>query len=331
MRKHILAILMLSASAYAAMAQSAENPSVALGAIGLTRDPVSMSMGGVSAAMPSFSMSALTNPAYAPFGDGIFDFSIAGGMWQPGKPSGTTGINFGTAGNLDDRFGYSFGIGTDLGSSYTVTDAYGRAGDVFTPGQMFFAAGLAYRFLDMFSVGIGAKYFNQSLAPSSARSAVAANAFAIFRREGLQVTAGITDLGSKLGGVYDLPAQVVAGGAYSMTFGEDHKVGVAAEAGYYLYGAVRAGAGASYTWRDMLSARAGYLYGGKSRLPDAITAGLGFSFKGIHLDAAYIISSGPVGNTFTVGIGYKLHKNNKDERIRTEGDELVGGGLRPGD
>jgi len=335
MRKHIIAALVLAASAFSSFAQTAGDSPTVLGAVGITRDPVSMSMGAVSAAAPSFSMSALTNPAYAPFGDGIFDFTISGGLWETGKPSGTTGINFGTAGNLGDRFGYSFGLGSDLGSPYTVMDENGIAGGEFTPGQMFFAGGLAFRFLDMFSVGVGAKYYNQSLASEASYSAVAGNAFAMFQRSGLRVTAGVTDLGSKLGGIYALPAQVVAGADYSRLFGKDHKVEVAAEAGYYLVGAVRGGAGASYTWRDMLSARAGYIYGGASPLPDAVTAGLGFSFKGIHIDAAYIISGGPVGNSFTVGIGYRLkhktHNDNNDERIRTEGDELVGGGLRPGD
>ena len=323
MRKRIIPFLMLLASAFSAFAQSGEGSGVALGNIGFTRDPVSLSMGAVSAAVPSFAMSALTNPAYAPFGDGIFDFALSGGMWQPGKPSGTTGISFGTAGNLDDRFGYSFGAGSDLGSPYTLMDEDGYPGESSTPGQLFIAAGLAYRFLGLFSIGIGGRYYNQSLGPEAAYSAFAGNAYAMFVLEGLRVTAGVSDLGGRLAGTYSLPAQAVAGAAYSHTFGEDHGVEVAAEAGWYLHGALRAGAGASYTWRKMISARAGYIYGGDSPLPDAITAGLGFSFKGIHLDAAYIVSKGPAGNSFTVGIGFKLH-NNQHERIRTESDELAG-------
>ena len=237
----------------------------------------------------------------------MFAAELSGGMWEPGYPSGTKAINFGTAGNMNDRLGYSFALLSDYGNAYAETSDSGEAGESVIPGQMMFCAGVAYRFLNVFSLGLGARYTSQGLGPDALYQAVSGTASLMFQAAGIRATAGIKDLGSKLAGEYPLPARAFAGADYTRSFGV-HAVEVAAEANIYLSGAFSAGAGVSYTFKDMLVARAGYILGGSSATANAITLGLGGKYKGVRLDAAYLISAAPVGNSFTLGLGFSMQR-----------------------
>lgn len=298
----------------------------------LIRDPASMGMGAVTAVAPTFAYSALGNPAYAPFGEGMFDFELSGGLWEPSYPSGTTGLNFGAAGNLQDRYGYSFALAADLGNPYTISSADGVAGEQFTPGQMMFCAGFGMRFLQVFSVGASLSYCNRNLAVSSFSHALAGTASLMFQSSGIRATIGVKELGAWLGnavaeplhdnaegagsatseqgsaaGLGATPARAFAGVGYTREFGA-HRVEAAAQADYYLAGGLLAGAGASYCWKSLITARAGYILGGSSPYTSAVTFGLGAKVKGVHLDAAYLLAPAPVGNSFSIGLGFTLQR-----------------------
>lgn len=66
-------------------------------------------------------------------------------------------------------------------------------------------------------------------------------------------------------------------------------------------------AGAQYSFKNMLFARAGYHFGTKEAvLPSFATVGLGVRFFGVSLDFAYLTGNDVIGNSMTFGLGYRF-------------------------
>ena len=128
-------------------------------------------------------------------------------------------------------------------------------------------------------------------------------------KDGLTVGLKGADIGMKykFGDTpYALPMRVMAGGSYRIAPGEKHAVTLAADLGYILpkeYGAFTAALGTEYTFNQMIYARAGYHFS-SAVAPRFASFGLGFAFKGIGLDAAYLL--GPSGNAWTAGLHFTL-------------------------
>ena len=99
---------------------------------------------------------------------------------------------------------------------------------------------------------------------------------------------------------YALPMRVVAGGSYRLAPAEKHAFTLGADLGYILpqeYKAFTAAVGAEYAFSEMVFARAGYHFS-SAVAPRYAAFGLGFSFKGIGLDAAYLL--GQAANAWTL-------------------------------
>ena len=81
-----------------------------------------------------------------------------------------------------------------------------------------------------------------------------------------------------------------------------------ADADYYLAGAFAAAVGASYTYDDMISVRAGYRAGAESVIPSFMSLGAGVEFAGVKLDLAYLLGVGDsyLGNTLAISVGYSF-------------------------
>ena len=278
----------------------------------ITRDPVSLAMGGTSVTRTSgMSYASFSNAAAIPFSDRTFDVAAGYGMWYPSS-STVNNVSAGAAWNLKGKLGFAAGFSYGICQEYEIMNASGQAAGSFSPSEIQANIGLAWRFLPFISVGADVKYLGNTLAEGQSYSAVSSDIFLMSEFSSFRAAIGVSSLGSKVrsasGESFSLPASATLGLGYGDVFGQRHGVEVLVDADCYFSGAFSAAAGASYTYNGMVSVRAGYRYGGDSVIPSFASVGAGVKLFGVRLDAAYLIASGdsPLKNTFCIGIGYSF-------------------------
>ena len=271
-------------------------------------DAASLGTAGANLAQThSIAGAAFSNVAAVPFSDAKFDAAAGFTMWQPSSVKSNM-INVGAAYNMKNKLGVAFGFMYGMNPAYDVTDASGAVKGQFKPSDISVNAGFAYRFIENFSIGANIGYATSSLAEGYSYGALAADVFAMAKFNSFKVTAGVANIGtavtSKSGAKFSLPTSAAIGAGYEAVFAEKHSIDVLLDADYYFMGAFAAAAGATYTFDDMVSVRAGYRYGGNSPLPSYASVGAGVKFAGVKLDLAYMLASGPMKNTLAVSVGY---------------------------
>lgn len=278
----------------------------------VVRDPVSAAMGGTGVVSTSASSYAsFRNAAAIPYAENTLDVAVGYMNWQP-SASPVQDINAGAAWNIAGKFGVALGFSYGICEKYDITDASGKANGTFSPSQTQVNLGLAWKFLPFLSLGANVKYLGNTLAEGQSYGAVASDIFLMTKVAGLKAAVGVSSLGSKVksasGARFSLPASATLGLGYGIGTGKKHAAEVLVDADYYFSGALSASAGASYTYNDLVSVRAGYRYGGDSVIPSYASVGAGVEFLGIRIDAAYLIATGNslLKNTFTVGAGFSF-------------------------
>lgn len=255
----------------------------------------------------SIANASFSNAAAIPFSDAKMDVAAGYTMWQPTSVN-TTMLNVGAAFNMKNKFGLAVGFLYGMNPAYDIYNQSGAANGQFKPSDMHVNVGLAWRFLPFLSLGANVGYASSSLAEGKSYGALAADVFAMAKFAGLKVSAGVANIGtsvqSSTGAAFGLPTSLAVGAGYDLSFADKHSVGIALDADYYFDGWFAAAAGAGYTFNDFLTVRAGYRYGGDSPLPSYASVGAGVKLLGIKLDAAYLISSGPMKNTLALSLGY---------------------------
>lgn len=253
----------------------------------------------------SIANASFSNAAVIPFSDQTFDVSAGYTLWQPVSENI---VNIGAAYNAGSKFGVALGFQYGIQPPYGMAGANAAAGDAFSPKSLHANVGLAWRFLPFLSLGANVGYATSSLAEGHSSGALAADVFAMAKFGGLKVTAGVANVGTTVkdaaGNEFCIPGSIAVGAGYSKVFGEKNGVDVLVDADYYFSGWMAVAAGAAYTYDDLVSVRVGYRYGGESPVPSYASVGAGVKFLGIKLDAAYLISSSPIGNTLAVSLGY---------------------------
>lgn len=302
------AIIFMAMLSIGASAQSSE----ALPFTRITRDPVSLAMGGTSVTRTSdISYASFSNAAAIPFSDNTLDVSAGYLGWQP-SASPVQNVSAGAAWNAGGKFGVAAGFSYGMCQEYEIMNASGQAAGSFSPSEIQANVGLAWKFLPFISVGANVKYLGNTLAEGQSFSAVSSDIFLMSEFSSFRAALGVSSLGSKVksasGARFSLPASATLGLGYGDVFGQRHGVEVLVDADCYFSGAFSAAAGASYMYNGMVSVRAGYRYGGDSVIPSFASVGAGVKLFGVHLDAAYLIASGdsPLKNTFCIGIGYSF-------------------------
>lgn len=273
-------------------------------------DPVTLAKGGASLTETSaVANSAFRNAAAIPFSENSMDISAGYTIWAPESVKSNI-INVAGAYNVKDKFGIALGFTYGMNPSYDIYDNQGSLKGQFTPADMQVSAGLSYRFLPFLSLGANVGYASSSLAEGTSYGAVAADVTLMAAFGGFKVAAGISELGtgvtSASGQKFKLPAAAGLGVGYCLNSADRHRIDVNADLKYYLNGAAGVSAGASYTFNDMVSLRAGYRYGGQSVLPSFASVGAGFKFAGIRVDAVYILGSETIGNSIGIALGYSF-------------------------
>jgi len=168
--------------------------------------------------------------------------------------------------------------------------------------------GAAFRITPMLSVGADFRYMNSSLTAKNSYSSVGADLLVAADFGPAKAVAGVTSLGaavkSAAGTSYSIPTAATLAGVYTLSFAEKHALDARAQLDVFFKGGVRAGLGLEYGFNDMVFARAGYSYGGKSVFPSYLSFGLGAKFSGISINAAYLLGSSTLAGTLALGLGY---------------------------
>ncbi|MGN0201746.1 MAG: PorV/PorQ family protein [Candidatus Cryptobacteroides sp.] len=317
MRKNItrplLLALCLLALGTGANAQTANDfsGSVALPFIRICRDAATAGMGFTgSASTSSVAYSAFTNSAMLPFAERKLSAGLSFQGWAPDGEKNTN-LAFGSAFRFGDRFGISIGAALQNGEEYEIFDQTGSMRGTDRTKDLLVGLGFGCRIAGNLSAGVNLKYAGETLAGDVSLSAFAADVFLAYKWKGLNVTAGVSSVGTSVsaasGDSFSLPSSASVGAAYDLAFSEKHGLNFALDADCFFNGGITAALGAEYSFADMVFARAGYHYGSSTAvLPSFVTVGLGARFVGIDINFAYLTGNEVLGNTLTIGIGYSF-------------------------
>lgn len=296
MRKKIaLLIPALIVTALSVRAQDAAD--VAMEFAARSADPVTLAMG---------STTAFHSPAVRVQEDLKMDASV---FVMPMRTTGSKEFDLGAdiffkAGK---KFGMDISFLMDRGQKYDIYTGPGAQSGSFTPMDMAIGAGVAYSIIPQLSLGASFRYLYSKLAAKNTYSAFGADIMLAGQAAGFTYAAGVTNLGTKVkdieGNAYPIPMAITLAGGYAYTF-DKHEIGASLQGDWFLKGGIRAGVGARYTFNNLVSARLGYSYGGKTVLPSNFSIGLGAQFKGVHLDVTALI--GDLTGTVMIGLGYRF-------------------------
>ena len=280
----VLAACLITAAGWAQQPVSDAMPFIQL-----DYNPASLAMG--STLVPSSAVLPLS-PGFA-----------AGVAYQSYMPaiSGTEYISAGAAGSYEKLAGsLSFSRGT--GEEIT--------GEKFTPTEVLISIGLGYALTDFLAIGANLKYAKEQLLSDYSNNAAAVDLFVAGKIEELDFAAGVSSLGQKVAsrstGDFSLPTTLPAACGYEYSLEDAHALRGRVKADYYLSGCFAAGLGVEYCYSGMVSARAGYHYGGDSIIPSFASAGIGLHVGQFTLDAAYLFASDVLGGSFSVSAGVRF-------------------------
>ena len=255
--------------------------------------------------VPTDSRSLATGGVLLPDYSQTIDAQAYFGSWAPSTAKNTVV-------GADVYFHLGKSLALILGGRSFIDKAYGISGDQGTvtgsykPYDIILSLGAAYDFTDAVSAALVLHSVTSSLSEKAAGSAFCADISATYKGQNWSASIGGRNIGSKInygGGDWPLPGLVAVSGSYCPI----NSLKVLAKADYLFSGALMAGAGVEYGFRDMVFARAGYHYGDNAKaLPSFLSLGLGGKFKGISLDATYILLSDTIGNSIMVSLRYAL-------------------------
>ncbi|MBE6239263.1 MAG: PorV/PorQ family protein [Bacteroidales bacterium] len=273
-------------------------------------DAVTLAKGGVSLTETStVANAAFANPAAIVFYDDMLDASLAYTMWQPDF-SNTSVASAGAALKIGKNIGVALGFSKGSCPEYETVDGSGAETGSFKPGNLQLGLGVAYKIIPFLSVGANIGYAVENLAPEMSYGALNADVYAMLKLGSLKAAVGVSELGGKVtsqsGASFSLPTSANVGIGYDLELSDTHAVNLNADAAYYLMGDIAAAAGVSYTYSKMVTARAGYRYGGSSVIPSFASAGIGIRLFGAKLDFAYLFASDVMKNTMSISIGYSF-------------------------
>lgn len=284
------------------------------GFLDVNPDPISMGMAGTGTVLETTPFAMWNNASGAALGEEKMQIGAAYSLWQP---SATSNNVFAVAGygkvakfmTVSAGFRY-FGY-----DAYNVTGSDGIVTGSFKPVEMQASIGLGFRILPILSLGANVSYVHSDLGGPQKGQAVSADFGALLDLKFIRVGVTAANIGSKISygySAYDLPTNVKLGVGTVQKFGNNdmHALSVNLEGGIAV-GATSlfAGIGAQYEYNELFRVSAGYHYGDAETqfVGSYASVGLGVKVFGVLLNAAYLIGTGdnsPIGNTFTVGIGY---------------------------
>ena len=300
-RHIILAAIALTLS-QAVNAQESVPANEAFDFLGFSRSVAVSGMAGAGSAMTSSpaTFAAFDNPAVLPVAVGKID---VGALY-----SHTLSNNVG--GGVAVRLGKGFAISAAVVDQIHPVKDFGGSYGSFAPNDLVVAGGAGISFAGHFSLGLSVKYVQQKLMADYSLSSVAFTAMAQYRLGGLNVAAGVANIGgavkSESGQDSPLSASARLAASYELALGPG-TLGAALDGDYYFAGKVGVSAGIQYGLWDMIYARAGYRYASQGAVyPSHLALGLGFRWKWLCLDVYYLTANAQIGNSLGAGLSIRF-------------------------
>ena len=199
------------------------------------------------------------------------------------------------------KFAVALGGKYCMEKPFDVVSAVGKPLGTYTPSSFTLGAGFAYRIIDPLAVGVTLRYVSANYYENIKEGTVAADINATFSKGGLRAAVGVANLGGKIKGS-PLPAMAKVGAAYHIGGFQ-----ASAEVDYLFAGAIMAGIGAEYGFKDIAFIRAGFHYGDAQKaIPTYASVGLGVQYWGVRLDATWITASSGLGNSLGFSLSYSF-------------------------
>ena len=273
-------------------------------------DSYSLSLGGTGVISPANAFAIYNNnaaTALSPF-KGAFAASYT--MWQPTTTDNQLMSLSGFI-KMGKRSAISLGSRLFLYPAYDLSNPQGSVTGAFSPRELSVDLGYAYNISGSFSASATVHYISSKLGTEAAGSAYAADLGLMYQPGNFSLGLTATNLGSKIDygyGPYSLPAQIKLGAGYRFSLQEKHLLTATVQAGYLIVNSeITAGIGLEYSYNNLISLRVGGHYGDPEKgIPSHLSAGLGFNFKGLTLNAAYLLAqkNSPLANSLSVGLGW---------------------------
>lgn len=272
-------------------------------------DPASQGTALTSVGKASGAYSLEGNVASMSLNDDKLCAGLSFGLWQPEYAKDKV-IGAGATYRLGDRLAFGLQFKDLIQPSYDVVSESGSVKDSFTPGETNFAVGVSCSITDWLSVGVTGRMVMSTLAEDARANVFGADVAVFCRKGALSAGLSVDNVGGKVnyaGEDYDQPTLARVGAAYHIGDPKASAVTPSVEADILFKGGFMAGVGIEYSYKSMLFARGGFHYGDKEKaVPTYASLGLGARFMGISLDVAYLTASDILGNTITLGLGYRF-------------------------
>lgn len=273
-------------------------------------DARTMSMGSTGAVAPANAFAIYNNNAATALSSLRGAFAASYTMWQPATTDNQLMSLSGFI-KMGKRSAISLGSRLFLYPAYDLSNPQGSVTGTFKPRELSVDLGYAYNISGPLSAAATVHYISSRMGPEAAGSAFAADLGLMYQPGNLSLGLTATNLGSKIDYGYEpysLPAQIKLGAAYRIGLQDKNLLTAAVQAGYLIVNSgITAGIGLEYSYSNLLSVRIGGHYGNPEKgIPSHLSAGLGFNFKGLTLNAAYLLAQkdSPLANSLSVGLGW---------------------------
>lgn len=280
--------------------------------INISPDARTLGMGGAALATSADAFVLYNNPSAMALSSNKLAASASYTLWQPNTADNTLASAAGF-GKIGDKLAIGAGVRFYNHSTYNLTGTNGINNGTYTPKEYSGGIGVAYQIIDGLSVGVGAHFIGSDLAADKQATTFAADLAVTYQIKGFTASLAGTSFGGKVNygsDDYSLPSMGKLGLAYNVKAAENHNVTISVEGDYLLENqAIMGGLGLEYSFKEFVAIRAGYHYGDATKyIPSYASVGIGVSFVGICLDAAYLVAGAdsPLKNSLSVSLGYRF-------------------------
>ena len=307
-----LKLLSFAACALLTVSAAAQDNTPALPWSRIDHNPVTLGMAPAGYAdLGTAAWASFRNPAVLGLAPVTLDAAVSWAGWMPSSDEGMLSHINAAAAYRFGKMGIAVGASYMPGKEYEVFTLAGVSEGKFTPSDMQINAGFGYEIMTNLSLGLNVRYLKQTLTKDNDYTSFAGDLAAIYKNGDITSSLGISNLGTGIedaaGNKFDIPTSLSIGSTWDAAIAPDHGLKASIDADYFFSGDCTAALGAQYAFKDMLFVRAGYhLATDNAVLPSFLTVGLGASFAGFSLDAAYITANKALGNSFCLGLRYSF-------------------------
>lgn len=235
--------------------------------------------------------------------------TVSYGIWQPSYAKDNV-LGAGVAFKATKKLAFGLTFKMFKQPSYDVMNSDGQVGGSFSPSELSAGIGASYSITDFLSVGVTGRMVRSSIAEDAKASVFGADVSVLYKKNALSAGLSVNNVGGKVNygaSDYDQPMMARAGAAYRFGDAKASAVTPSVEADLLFKGGFMAGVGVEYSYKSLLFARGGFHYGDKEKaVPTYASLGLGVKFAGISLDVAYLTASDVLGNSLSIGLGYRF-------------------------